>query len=437
MDKSYDAIIIGCGIIGNCIAFELAKKGWQTLSVDKLGGSGFGSTASSCAIVRAHYSTFDGVAIAYEGFDIWKNWKDYCEVEDSSGMAVYRNTGSLLLKASGHDWKKVKRHYDDVGVVYEEWSLDRIRERMPIFDLRTYWPVTRPEDDKRFFEPRDTMLEGGIFSPGGGYMSDPKLSTHNVQVAAEKKGAAFKFNVQVKAVRQANNRVLGVTLSDGTKIDAPVVVNVAGPHSFIINRMAGIAEKSRIKTRALRHEVAYVPSPEGFDFEHNGFQVGDGDNGIYLRPELGNSILVGSEDPECDPKIWVEDPDHFHRQVTDLQWNAQVYRCARRIPTLPIPNQKRGLVDLYDVSDDWIPIYDKSDLDGFYMAIGTSGNQYKNGPIAGMIMAQLIDKVENHNLDHDRNPLQFKLPKIGLRINTGFYSRNREINPDSSFSVNG
>jgi sarcosine oxidase subunit beta len=54
-----------------------------------------------------------------------------------------------------------------------------------------------------------------------------------------------------------------------------------------------------------------------------------------------------------------------------------------------------------------------------------------------MIMAELIDKVENHNLDHDGTPLQFKLPKIGLRINAGFYSRNREINPDSSFSVNG
>jgi len=437
MNNAYDAIIIGCGIIGNCIAFELSKKGWQTLNVDKLGGSGFGSTASSCAIVRAHYSTFDGVAIAYEGFDIWKNWTDYCEVSDPAGMAVYRNTGSLLLKASGHDWKKVRRHYDAAGVEYEEWNLEKIRERMPIFDLHAYWPVTRPEDDKRFFDQRGKMLEGGIFSPGGGYMSDPKLSTHNVQVAAAKKGAAFKFNVQVMAVRRKNNRVLGVTLSDGTKIDAPVVVNAAGPHSFIINRMACVEEKNRIKTKALRHEVAYIPSPEKFDFEHNGFQVGDGDNGIYFRPELGNSILVGSEDPECDPKIWVEDPDHFHRQVTDLQWNAQVYRCARRIPTLPIPNQKRGLVDLYDVSDDWIPIYDKSDLDGFYMAIGTSGNQYKNAPVAGLIMAELINKVENHNLNHDITPLQFQLPKTGRHINTGFYSRNREINPDSSFSVNG
>ena len=65
MSKQYDAIIIGTGIIGNCIAFELAKKGYKTLSLDKLSGSGFGSTSASCAIVRAHYSTRDGVAFAY------------------------------------------------------------------------------------------------------------------------------------------------------------------------------------------------------------------------------------------------------------------------------------------------------------------------------------------------------------------------------------
>ena len=102
----------------------------------------------------------------------------------------------------------------------------------------------------------------------------------------------------------------------------------------------------------------------------------------------------------------------FNRNVTEAQWKAQVYRCARRIETLPIPDKKRGVVDLYDCSDDWIPIYDKSDLGGYYMAIGTSGNQYKNAPIVGMMMAELIDQCEK-GLDHDKTPLKFKLPATG------------------------
>jgi sarcosine oxidase subunit beta len=57
-------------------------------------------------------------------------------------------------------------------------------------------------------------------------------------------------------------------------------------------------------------------------------------------------ILVGSEDPECDPQEWVDDPDNFNRQITDAQYKAQVYRLARRIPSLRIPNKHIGIADL-------------------------------------------------------------------------------------------
>ena len=39
--------------------------------------------------------------------------------------------------------------------------------------------------------------------------------------------------------------------------------------------------------------------------------------------------------------------------------------------------------------------------------------------------------------DHDNDPVQVKMPYTGVVLNAGFYSRLREINEDSSFSVNG
>lgn len=57
MSTRYDTIIIGAGIIGACTAFELARRGWRTLNVDRLPAAGYGSTGSSCAIIRTHYST--------------------------------------------------------------------------------------------------------------------------------------------------------------------------------------------------------------------------------------------------------------------------------------------------------------------------------------------------------------------------------------------
>jgi sarcosine oxidase subunit beta len=70
------------------------------------------------------------------------------------------------------------------------------------------------------------------------------------------------------------------------------------------------------------------------------------------------------------------------------------------------------------------------------MAIGTSGNQFKNAPVAGAMMAALIDYCEGGG-NHDRNPLQFPLHYVDSSIDVGFYSRLRQINPNSSFSVIG
>jgi len=445
MNKTYDAIIIGAGVIGCPIAYELAKMGYKTLNIDKLADAGEGSTAGSCAIVRAHYSTEDGVAMAYEGFQYWLKWEEYLDhAEDEKGLARYMNTGSILLKSQGHDWRKVKSNYDAVGVKYEEWSMDKVKEVAAVYEQGEFWPVRRPEDP-HFFDESDKKLEGALFCPEGGYMSDPALSAHNIMRAAEAKGSEFLFKAEVVDIRSKDGQALGVTLKDGTQIDAPVIVNVGGPHSYKINQMAeGVYEGCNIKTKALRHEVMHCPSPEGYDYYNNGCHTSDGDLGTYYRPEVGNMFLIGSEDPECDPREWV-DPDEFYagkggsgrdNQLTDAQWKAQCYRLARRVPTLQIPNQPRGVCDLYDCSDDWIPIYDKSDMKGFYMAIGSSGNQYKNAPIAGLMMAQLIDACEK-GMDHDKEPLQFKLPYTGRVIDVGFFSRKREINYNSSFSVNG
>ena len=437
MNRTADAIIVGAGVIGSAVAFELAKRGYKTLNIDKLPTSGYGSTSNSCAIVRAHYSTWDGVAMAYEGFFYWDDWDDYIGVKDDRGMIKYMKTGSILFKLEGEDHSsKCLKLFKEIGVEHEIWDLEKLKEMIPIYSHDQYDGTTRPDEDDHFWDKTGKKIEGAVYTPGSGYVSDPQLTSHNLQVAAEANGGEFLFNSEITEIRQQNGRVAGVTLKTGEQIDSPIVVNVAGPHSFVINRMADVEKEMNIKTRALRHEVHHVPSPEGYDFEKDGFHTSDGDNSIYFRPETGNTILIGSEDPLCDPKEWIADPDNYNQQVTESQWKAQVYRCARRIPQLKIPSRTSGVVDLYDVSDDWLPIYDKSALKGFYMAIGSSGNQFKNAPVAGHCMAELIDACEKGQ-EHDSDPVKVKTVYTGLELNMGFYSRNREINPNSSFSVNG
>ena len=435
MKDTYDAIIIGSGIIGCSIAFELSKLGWNTLNVDKLSAAGHGSTSNTCAIIRVHYSTLDGTAVAYESYKYWDNWADYLGVEDPLGLAGFIKGGVFIYETPVNDYcKKTKQIFDALGIVYEQWDEEQIKAKFPLLDNTSYYPPRRP-DDPAFGEKNDRPLTGAVYYPEGGHISDPVLSVHNVQVAAEAHGAEFQFNTRVTEILKGAAGVEGVRLEGGENVQAPVVVNAAGPHSFVINDMAGVTQGMKIKTRALRHEVVHVPAPEGFDYESIGCPSSDSDVGAYWRPEVGNHILSGSEDPECDPKEWIEDPDDFNRNLTE-QARAQAYRLSLRIPDLRIPNQMQGVVDLYDVTDDWMPIYDKSDLPGFYMAVGTSGNQYKNAPVVGKMMAEIITHCQaGHN--HDNDSIVFHLNYLDRDVDLKFYSRLREINEESSFSVLG
>jgi len=70
------------------------------------------------------------------------------------------------------------------------------------------------------------------------------------------------------------------------------------------------------------------------------------------------------------------------------------------------------------------------------MAVGTSGNQYKNAPVVGVLMAELIEACEDGQ-DHDATPVKFNMRYTKRECDIGFFSRLRKINPNSSFSVIG
>ncbi|MEM8750304.1 MAG: FAD-dependent oxidoreductase [Pseudomonadota bacterium] len=435
MAETYDAIIIGTGVIGTAIAFEMAKQGKRTLSLDRNTQIGHGSTAGSCAIIRMHYSTYDGTAFAWEGYHYWRDWQDYLGLGADADLAKFKEVGCLVLKtdANGH----LEKHMENSRALdcpFEEWDADKIKQRLPIVSMDSFAPAKRMNDEG-FGESNGSQVAGGVFWPMAGYVTDPALSSQNLADAARLHGAQFRLGVEVAEILQSGGRVTGVGLSNGEEIHAPIVINVAGPGSSIINAMAGVTEEMTIKTRPLRQEVVHVPAPEGFDAERDGVILSDSDVSTYSRPEHGNHILIGSEDPECDEHQWTENDTDYDRSFTD-QWTTQAMRFAQRVPSLGIPGQSRGVVDLYDASTDWIPIYDKSSLGGYYMACGSSGNQYKNAPIAGKMMAALVDYCEAGN-DHDTAPLTFTLPYIKRDIDVGFYSRKRPINTESSFSVLG
>ena len=433
----YDAIVIGSGVIGSAITLELARRGWRTLTVDKLPTAGYGSTSASSALMRLSYCTRAGVAMAYEGLRYWLDWPGYIgEVVDQT-LAEYVNQPMLLPKTPGGHHEKVVPLFDRLGVAYEDLYAAETAARFPLVDLRIFGPPARLDDvDHPFWGEPDKMHDGVIVMPEAGYISDPQLSAQNLAAAAVAAGARFRFKTEVVSIERDAGRVSGITTADGDRITSRVVVNAAGPHARIINEMAGVLASMGRSSRALRREVYIVPAPPGSDFDQTGFSMGDGDTGVYFRGERGDNILIGNAEPECDELEWVEDPDSIDDVLSDDGFELHALRTARRVKGTPIPLQKSGLVSMYDATPDWTPIYDRSDLDGFYLACGTSGNQFKNAPVAGHVMAELITAVEA-GLDHDAEPLLVTGRYTGLPIDLGTFTRNRVVPDDTHMNVFG
>ena len=424
------AIVIGAGVIGSSIALELIRNGFEVEVVDKASGAGQGSTSASSAVVRFNYSTYDSVALAWEAFHCWKNWQQHLNVNLASDARLY-DVGVIMLDAPVISTERTTSLFEQVGVAYEVWSAEDLKSKASYLDGGKYWPP-KPVTSDEFFEDAQSNL-GAIFTPQGGYVDDPQLAAENLAAAAAALGATFRFKAEIQAVLKDGDRVTGVELNNGEKLFSDVVVNAAGPWSAKINQLAGVGKDFTIEVRPMRQEVHQVDTPLGL---LPGPIVGDVDLGIYMRPTPNGALLVGGTEPECDPLEWVDDPDSVNMVRTAERFEAQVTRAARRLPALQIPNTPLGIVGVYDVSSDWTPIYDKTSLAGFFVAIGTSGNQFKNAPVVGQLMAKLIGEVRDGR-DHDSDPVIFKGAHTGNEINLGAFSRKREYNSENTQSVMG
>jgi sarcosine oxidase subunit beta len=435
MRTSADAVVVGAGVIGCAIALELSRADLRVLVIDSRHDAGTASTSASSAVVRFNYSTWEGVAVAWSALAGWRQWSDYLAAPASSDLASLIETGGLAIEAPTVDNAQVSILFERAAVPFSMCVAADIREIAPAIDPGRFGPP-RSVDDPTFADPaRGTVA--ALYTPDAGFVTDPQLAAANLRDAAVRAGAVFRMNSTVIEVRRHADRVTGVTLGNGEIIDSPIIVNAAGPHSRAVNEMADALDSFIVTTRPLRAEVHSLPAPPGYGLaDRSAPFVSDPDLGIYFRPHLGGTVIVGGIEADCDPLVWADQADVVDHHPTTATWNTHVMRLGRRLPDLRIPSQPRGIAHLYDVSSDWIPIYDRTDVAGYYVAIGTSGNQFKNAPVVGHLMRALIVASEDGH-DHDATPLSMALPWTGLPIHLGHYSRKRSVHGPSSRSVLG
>ena len=112
--------------------------------------------------------------------------------------------------------------------------------------------------------------------------------------------------------------------------------------------------------------------------------VGDLINELSFRPDSTNLTMIGCGEEETDIDGW--------NQGVDMAVVADAFsRVAGRCPLLAQAYFRGGWSGLFDVTPDWHPILDRVEgIEGLYFAVGFSGHGFKESPMIGRSMAELI-----------------------------------------------
>ena len=416
-----DVLVVGAGVIGSAAALALSKAGHSVLVVERGRAVGHGSTASSAGIIRIHAADAQSCRLAAEATGIWENWGSFVESTSAEPLARFQRCGSVILDTGYGYVGTVAAALEEAGQPFERWDAERLKERLPFADLRRFGPPRSVEDSGFWAEPSE-YLAGALYTAESGYVADPALAAANLMDAACRHGARLMVGERVRSLRISGDRITGVLLADGRQLTAGAVLVAAGPHTDALLRTVAATEDFNVRTRRIREELHHIPVPPSIDVARDGVHLVDGDLGINLRPESGNAFLVGGDGVSVDGETRVPDPDVFDPQVSGPAWERNTLRLARRFPEVGVPGRRRGVVGLYDVTDDWLPIYDRTGIDGLFVAMGTSGNQFKTAPLVGELLRQIIELALD-GVDHTTVPLTN--PLTGTTYQSAQFSRLR------------
>ncbi len=396
MMKHCDVVIVGAGIIGLSIAWQLARRSNLRIAVVEKGAAvGEGSTGASSAICRVRYSIDETLVLARDGINAYRHWAAFTRLRKPA--ADFHEDGVLWMPGGDREWAdREVRRMQDFGVAAEVLDDDDIAERFPALSTCTLAP------DLETGEAHDCV--GGsrnLFEVEGGHV-DPVAAACDLAEACRNAGVAVRFRRRVTGIGVTGGRVASVSLDDGSGLATPLLINAAGPWCNELLRMAGLELPwSLVPTRI---QVMYRERPSVL--EGHIPVTADLAGGIYFRTQNnGQQLVIGSVREE-DEREAVEDPDDFGTE-TDQDFEVlNLHVLHHRLPALPASGRVRGYCGLYTTNlQDVHPVLGPTQLDGFWVANGFSGHGFKLAPAIGSMLAQALTG-ERRDFDTDV-PLSF------------------------------
>ena len=374
MQRTADVVIIGGGIQGASIAWHLARRGATGVVLLEKETLASGCSGRTGGVIRQHYSTPIVTEIARQARDFFATFD-----QEVGGHSGFIQNGLVLMVGE-----------KDRDALHKNVALGRAHG-VPVSII----DATRARD---LVPGLDT---GGAvafaWEENAGY-GDGYGTTVAFAGAARERGVAIDQGTAATGIALESGRVAGVVTTKGT-IATRTVVNAAGPWADRVARMAGVELPLKLELI----EEAVIRAPEGERYPVKTPSVYDFVNGLSYRPEGDGQVMAEGNSYYKGPL----DPDGYPTKPSDAYVEDVALRLQRSMPRLGHGSVRGGWAGLLEGTPDFHPVLGAAPgVDGFLLCCGFSGHGFKEAPVTGRLIAELIldgrASLDIAPLAHDR-----------------------------------
>ncbi|MBN2300383.1 MAG: FAD-binding oxidoreductase [Acholeplasmataceae bacterium] len=348
-----DILIVGAGISGVAVAYNLAKKGVKNIYVIDKGYFANGATGRCGAGIRQQWGTEINCRLAKKSIEFFENAK---KTLDYPGDLEFKQEGYLILAITNEEHEQFKKNVvlqNKLGIPSKQLTKDEALKIVPHLNPNSFLSAT--------------------FCKTDGHLNPFKM-TEAYYLAAKKLGVKFSFYEEVLKIHTKNNKIVEVITSKDT-YQTQIVVNTAGGYAKEIGNLAGVD----IPVYSENHEILATEPVE----KMQGPMVMSFAKNIYCQQVPHGAFLMGRSNPYAEQNHDVESSwqflDAMSKTVVDI---------LPIVGNLRVVRQWGGS---YNMSPDRQPIISDTDqLEGFYMACGFSGHGFMFAPMTGLLLTQMI-----------------------------------------------
>lgn len=352
-------VIVGGGIIGAAIAYNLAKQGVKDIVLlEKEMFFGAESTAKCAGGIRAQFGTSLNIQLSLESISLFER---FCA--DMGVPVDYRQVGYLFLSTSPAEWVRAQANaafQQSHGVPVELLDPDRIQELCPALELQD-------------------VLGGNFCSIDG--LADPHGFLQGYFKVVRDRGVKVHIERPVTGFEVLGNRIMSVKTPKGD-IPCEQVILAAGAWTGELGKLLGV-EIPIVPVR--RQIVTCSPMPW---IDPNWPMMVDNGTGLYMHPE-SRGLLMGMANKQ--------EPPGFNTTV-DEAFTMEIAEAAfRRMPRLEEASIASSWAGLYEVTPDHNPILGRlPQFQNVIVAAGFSGHGFMHAPACGALIAELAMGQEPH-----------------------------------------